>query len=299
MTDLLEVADALYALPLEDFTPARDARAKELKADPDGKELSAAVKKLKKPSVAAWVVNLFVRREGAQADQVIAVGEALREAQQGMDGAELRALTRQRRQLTSAVTQQARTLAHEEGVKVTQAVADQVEATLTAAMLDPTCAQAVRSGLLTAPLAATGVDEVDVTAAVALPEALGFTASPTTAGEPAPPELTVVPGEGEDEAARRREAAERALSDAEEAVADAEQELASAREAVSELQARSLQVQSEIDELRRRLSELETSAEETDEELGEAEETQTEAESAHAAAVQVRDAARRALDELG
>ena len=34
MTDaLLEIADELYALPQEAFTPARDARAKELKAD--------------------------------------------------------------------------------------------------------------------------------------------------------------------------------------------------------------------------------------------------------------------------
>ena len=31
--DLLEIADELYALPLEEFTPARDAKAKELKAD--------------------------------------------------------------------------------------------------------------------------------------------------------------------------------------------------------------------------------------------------------------------------
>ena len=32
--DLLEVADELYGLPLADFTPARDARAKELKGTP-------------------------------------------------------------------------------------------------------------------------------------------------------------------------------------------------------------------------------------------------------------------------
>jgi hypothetical protein len=292
---LLELADALYALPLEEFTPARDARAKELKGDPDGKELSAAVKKLKKPSVAAWVVNLFVRREAAQVDQVIAVGEALREAQEGMDGAELRALTKQRRQLTSAVTQQARTIARDEGLKVTQAVADQVEATLTAALLDPWCAQAVRSGLLTASLAATGVDEVDVAAAVALPDALGFAPSATTAATPGPPELHVVPG---DEAARRREAAEQALAEAEEAAAESEQGLTTAQDAVAELQARSLQVQSEIDELRRRLSELEASAEETDEELAEAEETRDDAQAAHTAAVTARQAAQRALDAL-
>ncbi len=290
--ELLELADALYALPLEEFTPARDARAKELKGD---KELAAAVKKLKKPSVAAWVVNLFVRREAAQVDQVIAVGEALREAQEGMDGAELRALTKQRRQLTSAVTQQARTIARDEGLKVTQAVADQVEATLTAALLDPRCAQAVRSGLLTASLASTGVDEVDVAAAVALPDALGFAASATTATAPAPPELHVVPG---DEAARRREAAEEALAEAAETAAETEQGLTTAEAAFAELQARSLQVQSEIDELRRRLSELEESAEETDEELSEAEEARDEAQAAHTAAVKARDAAQRALDAL-
>lgn len=294
--DLLELADELYALPQEAFTPARDAKAKELRAD---KELAAAVRKLKKPSVAAWVVNLFVRREAAQVDQVIAVGQALRDAQEGMDGAELRALTRQRRQLTSAVTQQARSLAKDEGVKVTQSVADQIEATLTAAMLDPECARAVRSGLLTAALSSTGVDSVDVAAVVAVPEALGFSATPTTGEEPAPPELHVVPGEGDDAAARKREEAEAALAAAQETVDETESALAEANQAVEELQARSLQLQSEIDELKRRLSELESSAEETDDELADAEDNQAEAEQAHADAVRRRDAAQSARDALG
>ncbi len=102
MTDpLLELADELYALPLGDFTPARDALVKEHKAD---KELAARLKALKKPSLAAWVVNLLVRRDAAQVEQVLGVGAALREAQANLDGEELRALTRQRRQLTAAVT---------------------------------------------------------------------------------------------------------------------------------------------------------------------------------------------------
>jgi chromosome segregation ATPase len=290
---LLEIADELYGLPQGDFTPTRDAKAKELKAE---KELAAAVKKLKKPSVAAWVVNLFVRRESEQVEQVIAIGTSLREAQEGMDGAELRALTKQRRQLTSAVTQQARTLASDEGVKVTQSVADQVEATLTAAMLDPECAKAVRSGLLTAALASTGVDAVDVAGAVALPEALGFTAT-ATSGEPAaPPELHVVPG---DEKARKREEAETALAAAQETVDESSAALADVNQAVEELQARSLQLQSEIDELKRKLSELESSAEETDEQLEDAEEAQGEVRTSHAAAVKTRDAAQRALEKLG
>jgi regulator of replication initiation timing len=293
MTDsLLEVADELYALPLDRFTPERDARAKAAKGD---KDLVAALKALRKPSLAAWVVNLLVRREAGQVEQVLAIGAALREAQEGMDGAELRALTKQRRQLTSAVTGQARALAADEGVRVTQSVSDEVEATLTAGLVDPEAARAVRSGLLVRSLKATGVDVVDVAAAVAVPDALGFAASPTTAATPGPPELHVVPG---DDAARRREEAEEALAEAERTVRTTDKELRSARKAAEKLQARSLQLQSEIDELRRRLAEREAKAEEADEELAEAEETQSEAEAAQADAVRARDAARKTLDSL-
>ena len=207
--DLLTIADELYGLTLPDFTPARDARAKELKgAD---KELSAQVKALKKPSVAAWVVNVLVRHETEQVDQVLAVGVALREAQAGMSGEELRALTRQRRQLTAAVTTQARRLAGDLGTKVTSAVADQVEATLTAAMIDEGCAQAVRSGQLLTALSATGVDEVDLAAAVATPEALGFEASTREPEPEAKPDLHVVPDPEAD--AKAVKAAEKALAE--------------------------------------------------------------------------------------
>ena len=44
---LLEAADRLYGLTLPEFTPARDALAKELKGG--DKDLSARVKALKKP----------------------------------------------------------------------------------------------------------------------------------------------------------------------------------------------------------------------------------------------------------
>ncbi|MGI8524280.1 MAG: hypothetical protein ACR2K3_13380 [Nocardioides sp.] len=283
--DLLTLADALYALPLQRFTPERDAQAKAAKGD---RERVAAIKALRKPSLAAWVVNLLVRREPAQLEQVLAVGAALREAQEGMDGAELRALTRQRRQLTSAVTQQARSLAGDEGVRVTQAVADQVEATLTAGLIDPEAARAVRSGLLVAALSATGVGSVDIASAVALPDALGFEASPTTAETPAPPVLHVVPDDGQ---ARRREEAARALEEAEAALTEAGDELTRATSAVEELKARSLQVGAEIDELRRQLAELETAAEQTDDELTEASEALEEAEAVHADAVRAKDAA--------
>lgn len=290
---LLEIADELYALPLGDFTPARDARAKELKGD----ELGPQVKALKKASTAAWVVNLLVRRETEQVEQLLTVGAALREAQESMSGDDLRALTKQRRQLTAAVTHQARRLAADEGLKVTQAVADQVEATLTAAMVDEDCGRAVRSGLLVAALATTGVDEVELARSVALPEALGFEAATREAAPAAPPDLHVVPDPDADEKARA--AAQERLDAAQEAMVEAQQTYDEATGAVEELEARSMQVQAEIDELRRKLSDLEESYDEIDEELGEAEDARTEADAALKAATRDRDAAAQKLDRLG
>ena len=291
-TDLLSVADELYGLPLPEFTPARDARAKELK----GTDLATQVKALRKPSVAAWVVNLLVRRDTEQVEQVLSVGAALREAQASMSGDALRDLTRQRRQLTAAVTTRARRTAREEGTKVTDAVADQVEATLTAAMVDADCARAVRSGMLVAALATTGLDPADVAGAIAVPEALGFEAPAREAAPPPRPELHVVP---DPEADRKAvEAAERALAAAQAELDEATGAYDEAKAAYDELEARSLQLQAEIGELRGRIAELESTAEEVDDELSEAEDARDEAEAGVRDATSARDAAGAALDRL-
>ena len=293
--ELLDVADELYALALPDFTPARDARAKELK----GTELGRAVKALKKPSLAAWVVNLLARHETGQVDQVLEVGAALREAQASMSGDQLRELTRQRRQVTAAVTTQARRLAREHGQRITEAVAAQVEATLTAAMVDEGCARAVRSGMLLTAVAATGVDAVDLDRAVALPEALGFVATPRESPRETPPsrpELHVVPDPDRDEKARA--AARDALAAAEEELAEAREAFDAAARELSDLEARSMQVQAEIDELKRRIAELDETADEVDEEISEAEESRDEAQATLTDATEARDSAATALSRL-
>lgn len=293
---LLEIADDLYALPLADFTPARDALAKEHKAD---KELAAGIKGLRKASLAAWVVNLLVRRDPDQVDQVLAVGEALRDAQENLDATQLREFTKQRRQLTASVTTAARRMAREEGVKTTDSVADQVEATLTAAMLEPDAAKAVRSGLLVTALAATGLGDLDLTGAVALPDALGFSARARPVAAPDPterPQLHVVPDPDADKKARA--AADERLTDAKAVLKDAEKEHRAARRSVEKLQARTLQVQSEIDELRSQIAALDSTLEEVDDELGDAEAAQVEAEEAVEEARSEVAAAREARDRL-
>ena len=286
--ELLDIADELYALTLPEFTPARDARAKELK----GTELGRRVKALKKPSLAAWVVNLLARHETGQVDQVLEVGAALREAQASMSGDQLRELTRQRRQVTAAVTTQARRLARENGQRITEAVAGQVEATLTAAMVDEGCARAVRSGMLLTAVEATGVDAVDLDRAVALPEALGFVATPREA-PPSRPELHVVPDPDRDEKARA--AARDALAAVEEELAEAQEVYDAAARELADLEARSMQVQAEIDELKRRIAELDEAADEVDEEIAEAEEAREEARAALTEATEARDTAAKAL----
>lgn len=293
---LLEIADDLYALPLADFTPARDALVKEHKAD---KDLAASIKALRKPSVAAWVVNLLVRRDPDQVDQVLAVGAALRDAQENLDATQLREFTKQRRQLTASVTTTARRMAREEGVKVTQAVADQVEATLTAAMLEPDAAKAVRSGLLVTSLEATGLGDLDLGGAVALPKALGFSAKARPVAAPDPtqrPQLHVVPDPDAD--AKARAAADERIADARGVLGEAEKEHRSARRAVEKLQARTLQLQAEIAELRSQIAALEEEVEEVDEELGEAEAVQAEADEAVDEAKAAVEAARAARERL-
>ena len=243
------------------------------------------------------MVNLLVRHEAEQVEQVLQVGAALREAQASMSGDELRQLTRQRRQLTAAVTTQARRLAREHGQKVTEAVAGQVEATLTAAMVDEECAKAVRSGLLLTALAATGVDAVELDRAVALPDALGFEATTREAAEPAKPDLHVVPDPDRDEKAlaAAREALEprprRSWPRPPRPSTTASQELA-------DLEARSMQIQAEIDELKRKIAELEETADEVDDEIAEAEDAKTEAEDAVTEATRARDAAAKAVAKL-
>lgn len=293
---LLGIADDLYALPLADFTPARDALAKEHRAD---KALAAGIKGLRKASVAAWVVNLLVRRDPDQVEQVLAVGAALREAQADLDADQLRELTRQRRQLTASVTTAARRLARAEGIRTTQAVADQVEATLTAAMLEAEAARAVRSGLLVTALSATGLGDLDLSGAVATPDALGFAATARPVAEPDPavrPQLHVVPDPDAD--AKARAAADERLADATAALREAEKEQRAARRSVEKLQARTLQVQSELDELRARVAGLESALEEVDDELSEAEAVQADAEDAVEEARAVADDARTARERL-
>lgn len=77
---LLRETEKLYGLPVAEFTPARNARAKELRKDDP--ELAAAVGKLPKPSVAAAAVNELVREDPSEVRALVQAGKRLRAAQE-------------------------------------------------------------------------------------------------------------------------------------------------------------------------------------------------------------------------
>ena len=145
---------------------------------------------------------------------------------------------------------------------------------LTAAMLDPVAAQAVRTGRVVTAFTSTGVSDLDVASVVAVPESIDVQATPVSGEveEPEPVALHVVPDGG-----AKLAAAEDALEEATEHVTSAEHELTEAEAVVEELNARRLQLQGDADELRRRLAAIEEDVDQVDEDLEEAEDTRDDA----------------------
>ena len=99
--------DALYRLPLPEFTPARNALAKLRKARGDAAGADA-VKGLAKPNVSAWAVNQLWWRDRALFDALLAAGDAVRHAaQRGAGPAEQQGPAQQRRQALVRLVQAA------------------------------------------------------------------------------------------------------------------------------------------------------------------------------------------------
>lgn len=99
------IADGLYLLAPADFTAARTRHADELKkTDP---ALAKRIRALHRPTQAAWAANLLAHHHRDQVEQLLGLGQALRDAQQHLAGAQLRELVEQRRRLVRALTEQA------------------------------------------------------------------------------------------------------------------------------------------------------------------------------------------------
>jgi hypothetical protein len=137
-------AERLYGLPLDEFTAARDGRARELRRDGQ-KEKAAEVAALRKPVVAAWVVNMLARDERADVRELVRAAEAIRTGKAGADAAFREALDR--------LTVAARRLLEAEG-RSADATLQQVARTLRAAAASEP--DLLTAGTLTQPVEASG-----------------------------------------------------------------------------------------------------------------------------------------------
>ncbi|MEU8815631.1 hypothetical protein [Actinoplanes sp. NPDC048796] len=153
-----ELIQRLYEAPPEGFVAARTAAVEDARKAGD-KATAKRLAALKKPTVAAWVVNLLALRRPELVEELADLATALREAQRGLDGDALRELTAQRRQVVSALVNAAGKLARAEepGLKLPLG---EVEATLTAAMAEPEVAAQVRTGRLIRAATYAGFGEV-------------------------------------------------------------------------------------------------------------------------------------------
>ncbi|WP_280437939.1 hypothetical protein [Nocardia carnea] len=142
-----EVAADLYGRTPAEFVAARDEQVRAAKAAGD-KELAAGIAALRKPTVAAWTVNMLVRAAPDEVAALLRLGADLRTAQRELSGKQLRSLTAQRRQVVDALAARAGAIAAEHGRTVTETVLRQVGETLTAALADPEVADRVRTATL-------------------------------------------------------------------------------------------------------------------------------------------------------
>ncbi|HET6505016.1 MAG TPA: hypothetical protein VFG87_30060 [Amycolatopsis sp.] len=175
--DFESVADELFAAPREEFTALRDRRVRQARPD---RELARNIASLRKPTVAAWLVNLLSRAHPAEVERLARVGGALRQAHQDLAGDELRTLSRQRHALIEELSARAGQLARQAGHPFGDATFRQVEETFEAIVLDARAAEAVRAARLSTALA-PGASQDWLTAATAPPR--GRTGEPGTAGK--------------------------------------------------------------------------------------------------------------------
>ncbi|MDX2593736.1 hypothetical protein PV343_16035 [Streptomyces sp. WI03-4A] len=149
--DLDAVADELYGLAPDDFTTARDTRAKAARAA-GNRELAGEIRRLRRPTLAAWASNLLVRERPTEVRNLLQLGEGLRQAHQDLDGERLRELSVRQHQLTFALARQAAELTARAGRSIGEAARQDVQDTLQAALADPEAAEEWAAGRLTKPL---------------------------------------------------------------------------------------------------------------------------------------------------
>jgi hypothetical protein len=155
--------DRLYALPLDEFTAARDELSRRLRREGDG-DAAAEVKRLRKPSVAAWALNQARRNNPRQSEKLLEAGRRLREGQErllaGTGREPLRRAAADERQLVGELARQAEEELAAAGRPLSAAVQERLRATLHAAASDPEARALLVAGRLVRDHEASGLGQL-------------------------------------------------------------------------------------------------------------------------------------------
>jgi hypothetical protein len=154
--DIDAAADELYELPPAEFTQARDTYVAQARTEGD-RQATDALKRLRRPSIGAWMANLLVRARADDVQRLISLGASLRDAQDRLDGETMRVLTKDGRAAVTALVGAATEIVGERGERVSVAASEELEATLDAALADAESAAALRAGRLTTGLRYSGL----------------------------------------------------------------------------------------------------------------------------------------------
>lgn len=240
-------SDDLYGLALDEFIPARNARAKQLRADGE-KERARQVSTLRKPSVPAWAVNQLVRSQRRQLTALFEAGDELTQAQDELlsgsgDSRALREALERERAAVAALVDQARGLLSADGHEMTGATLEKLADTLHAAALDSDARSEVSEGCLERDLRHVGLGPLGAPAAALPPgsrtrRAKGSTTSArddrrdeTKAQQRAAAERLKAARQAEAEADRAQAEADRARAEASRVAKRAEREFERAKAA--------------------------------------------------------------------
>lgn len=150
----------LYALPLDQFTRARDALAKEVSSKGRAKE-AQAIRKLKRPVVAAWVVNRLAQQHPERIetflDSARDLEKAHRRAMAGLSPEHLKEANRAFQQALDALLKEVNASLAATGRPTTGDLIRQIEETLRAAALGTEEERSILAqGMLTRPLQSSG-----------------------------------------------------------------------------------------------------------------------------------------------
>lgn len=266
----------LYALPLGEFTAARNALAKELKKE--DKEAAERIQELAKPPASAWAVNALFQEEKAAMAELLASGRKARQALQGVltegDPEELRGALREQRKLRDQLLRRAVELLKKAKQPAGPAIAERIGTNLESLALSPDAAAIAERGWLDGDLDPPGFEVLaGLQLGAARPERPNLRSAP----EP----RSVQPAPEPKKKTEKDERKEREEARARERVARAEEKAAAARE--------------EAARLRHEARQAERAAEEAEKA---AEKARRRAETAGEAAERAEAGAERAREEL-